>query len=283
MSLVTVGSVKGAPGVTTLSLLVATELGRRIESRRPRVVLVECDTSGGDLAPRLGLPGLPGIATLALAARRGLSTDLVLEHSQAVPGAPHVGLLAGVAGPEQGAAIGWLLGQLGRVLAAHELVAIVDTGRIRVDDPMAVELAHEALVSLLVSRSDPGSVLHLRVAADASRDRGFDPELVVIGDRPYSPSEVARATGLGLVGWLPDDAVATSMLLPPGPSDAIARHGNNGRSRPAARRDHSATPERRRYRASRDALASIVDALAARLGLSGPSRPWRRGREPAAR
>ena len=58
--LVAMVSVKGAPGVTTLAVGLAT--------RWPRgeAVVVEADPAGGDLSARFGLAHDPGLAAMAL-------------------------------------------------------------------------------------------------------------------------------------------------------------------------------------------------------------------------
>ncbi len=57
MKIVTLASVRGAPGVTTAALMLASTL--------PEAVLVEADLDGGVLAIRYGLGREPGLTTLA--------------------------------------------------------------------------------------------------------------------------------------------------------------------------------------------------------------------------
>lgn len=280
VSFVTFASVKGAPGVTTLSLLAACELARRLPGAEGRIVLAECDPSGGDLAPRLGLRGVPGLATLALAARGGLDTELLAAHSQAVPDAEGVRLLAGTAGPEQGRALAWLVEELAELFAAASGPAVVDLGRVRLGDPLTLGLNRAARASLLVSRCDTAAVLHLRSAIESVRKLGLSPSLVAVGNHPYAPEEVAAAAGCDLAGWLPEDAVAIAAL---GPSARAKRDARSGGGSPAAgpRRDHSASPARRRHRVARDQLAALVDGLGPLLGLSPPPRAWAWSRKAA--
>ena len=264
----TIGSVKGAPGVTTLGLLAAAELARRARQGDHDVLLAECDPSGGDLALRLGLKSVPGIATLALAARRGLTTDLLSEHTQAVPGAPGVRLLAGIAGPEQGRALEWLLEELAGMLAAAARPAVLDTGRLRLDLGASPLVGRLGAASLLVTRGDAGSVLHARSAAETLRRLGAPCELVAIGREPFAPAEVARAAGLPLAGWLPDDDASVRALLPSAGGGTGAALGDG------PRRAHSASPARRRQRVARDQVAALVDGLAGRLGLGRTTRAY---------
>lgn len=79
--LVVVGSVKGAPGVTTacMALAVAWPAGWQ-------PVVVEADPSGGDLAAGFSLAGEPGLVSLAAAARHAHHGAVLREHTQALPG-----------------------------------------------------------------------------------------------------------------------------------------------------------------------------------------------------
>ncbi|HSS91257.1 MAG TPA: hypothetical protein VLL69_18210, partial [Streptosporangiaceae bacterium] len=74
MALVAVASDKGAPGVTTASVVLAAVWPRP-------VLLAECDPAGGDLRYRFraadggGLDPGRGLLSLAVAARRGLRPE----------------------------------------------------------------------------------------------------------------------------------------------------------------------------------------------------------------
>jgi hypothetical protein len=45
---------------------------------------------------------------------------------------------------------------------------------------------------------------------------GLQPVLLLVGDRPYSAAEVAAATGLDVLGWLPFDPRSLNILLASG-------------------------------------------------------------------
>ena len=85
MTLVAFASTKASPGVTTLCQALA-----HTWPDPRRVVVVEADPSGGDLAARLELAPEPGLVSLAAAGRRGLSAAVVWDHVQ------HVGNRAGL-------------------------------------------------------------------------------------------------------------------------------------------------------------------------------------------
>ena len=93
MLTIAICSTKGSPGVTTL----ACALGAVWPAER-RVVVGECDPSGGDLAARFGLSAKRGMTSLVLEARRSLDTVMINldDHVQVVPGGLEV--LAGPTG-----------------------------------------------------------------------------------------------------------------------------------------------------------------------------------------
>ena len=127
MALIAVAADKGAPGVTTACVALAAVWPRP-------VLLAECDPAGGDLACRL--PGSGGgqldpgrgLLSLAVAGRRGIGPDQILEHTQKLSGGLDV--LAGVVTAEQGAGLELLWGPAGAALAQlRGLDVIADCGR----------------------------------------------------------------------------------------------------------------------------------------------------------
>src|SRR5438067_13781310 len=74
--LVVLGSVKDAPGATTLSV------GLVAGWPQPGAVLLEADPDGGDLAARFGHHPDPGLFSLAAAARSGTGAGLLRRHVQ---------------------------------------------------------------------------------------------------------------------------------------------------------------------------------------------------------
>lgn len=266
MTLVTVSTVKGAPGGSTVALLLARVVAATLDGGRTSV-LAECDLSGGDLAPRLGLPGVPGVASLALAARHGLTVDVLLAHTQASTGAERLRVLPGIAGPEQGMALSWILGDLGRAFADPSVVAVADLGRLRVGGDHADELRRTATTNLLVTTDDVASLLHARAAVESARQLGTTFEIVVTGERTRRLAQVSGATGADVVGAVRFDRVGLSLLLRPERSTAW-------RSSNVRRRTTGLTSD----------AASIVSSLRCRItpleeGPTPPAAP--RGGAPA--
>ena len=208
--LVAVGSVKGSPGVTTslAALAAAWPEGRRL-------LLAELDPAGGDLGVRFALAEEPSLVTLAAAGRRELDPDTLLDHTQALPAAPgrpeqeRVALLAPASSERTTAALGALRGRLPRVLAeleSHDV--LVDCGRLDLGSA-ALDALPVADAVLVLCRPTVGDVHHLAARLPGL---GRPVEVVVVGDRPYPPEEVAGVLEVPLAGVLPHDARAASTL-----------------------------------------------------------------------
>ena len=213
MRTVALVSAKGAPGVTTF----ACALGAIWPNGRD-VVVAECDPSGGDLAARFGLATDVGMTSLVVAVRHpGSTRDVSLdEHVRHLPGG--LSVLVGPVGADAGTALDRELAKTTLdVLAPSDVV--IDCGRF---DPRAVgqqQLLRHADLVLLLILPDAGGIAHGRWAADrllGPRDdsvhAGHQVRLVVVGDGPFRPIEVADSLGLDLFAVVPHDAAAASML-----------------------------------------------------------------------
>ncbi len=195
MALITVAAAKGSPGVTTTALAMG--------ALWPRQVLVaECDAAGADIPLRMSaddggvLDPERGLLSLAAAGRKGLSSDLVLAHSQRVLGGLEV--LVGARVPEQAAGLTNLWPQLGPALdgiPGYDVIA--DCGRIGVTTPQTTLIRASRLL-VLVCTIDPSSVLHTRErlvalapSLDPSSPVGTPIALAVIGE-PKARDAVAQ-------------------------------------------------------------------------------------------
>ena len=219
MSIVAFCSAKGAPGVTTLSCLVGAAWpdGRR-------VLVAECDPSGGDLAARFSLGARPGMTSLALALRRaGGAAGLVDRHVQRLPGGLEV--LVGPPGAEAAATIDSELGQVAATLADHEADFVVDCGRLVPSATGQSELLRQARIVVLVLRPDVAAAAHGRAAsarllgsgADAQipgahvASAGVGAHLVVAGSGKADAREIASVIGLPLLACVPADPAAAAV------------------------------------------------------------------------
>lgn len=205
--LLCLASLKGSPGVTTLAVALA--------ARWPqpwRRVLVEADPAGGDLAARYRLPVTPGLVSLAAAARRSTDPELVGEHAQLLPGGLPV-----VVGPTRAdqaraalttiAAADGQAGVLGSFTGRHDLVAVVDCGRLDPDSPAsAIVSAADQLLILARPRADELAHVADHLAAEHRGVPGGPARtrLLLVGPG-YPGAEVEREVGLAVAGSLPWD------------------------------------------------------------------------------
>ena len=203
MSLLALCSAHGSPGVTTTVLALAATWP---EDRR--CLVVEADPFGGVIGARYSLGDAPGLSSLAAVARRGLDREAVWSHIQELPGG--VSVLVGPASADEAHAV---LRDVAGVLAAWSMTqgdvdVIVDCGRFGPASPTLAVLL-EADVVMVATRP---SVDQLRPAAHrlASLEAaGAEVSLLLVGDSPYGPDEVAATLNVevaGVVGWDPRTA-----------------------------------------------------------------------------
>ncbi|MHB1713018.1 MAG: hypothetical protein ACYCV7_16780 [Acidimicrobiales bacterium] len=224
MTLAAFISVKGSPGVTTLACLVGATwpAGRR-------VVVAECDPSGGDLAARFSLSGKTGWLSLTALSRRDEAGVSVEPHLQQLPGGLEV--LVGFPG---GAAAGG--GQPARQVAERvlwhfardgEADVILDLGRLSCHEREPSPWLSLASTVCIVLRSDAASILHVQERSGPLQERcGNEASLVVVGSGPYSSAEIERFTEMRVAAEIPDDPVAAGVVtMGRGSERRLARSG----------------------------------------------------------
>lgn len=208
--LLTLASIKGSPGVTTLALALA--------ARWPgdaRAVLVECDPVGGDIAARFGLTLSPGLISLAAAARRASDLGVIWEHTQPLPGG-----LAAIVGPLRPDQAGTALRTLaaadgsGGVLAAAagrpDVTVIADCGRLDADSS-ALPVIAAADQMLLVVRPLRDELAHVAARLEEISHYAHRVGLLLAGIG-YSSTEVAAELGLPVLAMVPRDARTAARL-----------------------------------------------------------------------
>jgi len=208
VSVVALASVKGAPGVTTAALAVAASwpAGRRI-------LLVEADPFGGDLAPRYGSSVTGGLASLFAAARHPLVPESVWDHAHELPGGLPV--LFGLSGVRQAAANEHLWPAITTALADLDADVVVDVGRLLPDlDGGVRAVLGEADVVVVLCQSTLEAVVHLHNALPGlvAERRGRRLLVVPTGGGDYSPRDIATSLEVELAPALPDDPFAAAAL-----------------------------------------------------------------------
>ncbi len=221
MAIIALVGGKGSSGVTTTGLAFTLSWGSR-------VVLAECDPAGGSVQAgylRAELPGGRGLLPLAIAELRsdsladefwGQLVDLDAPHR-------HRLLLPGLGGPAQAGTLAPLWARLAVFFAQLEYHqpgydVIVDCGRLAVANP-PWPLLWAADAALVVVRPTLASTAASASVVEAVRQQLTEHAastsalgLLVLGDGPYAPTEVARQLQAPLVAHLPDDARTAATL-----------------------------------------------------------------------
>lgn len=228
--LIVFGSLKASPGVSTTALAVAA-----MWPQPARVLLVEADPAGGDLAAQFGLASEPNLVSLSAAARREHDVEIAFAHAQQLPGGLPV--IAAPCGAEQATgALRLLTGDgapLWANLSAHpDTVVLADCGRLDAWSPAHALLA-AADVALLVSRSNLAELSRLAGRLDALVARaaaaGTELGLVLAAGGGFERAEVRASMRLRVWAQMPDDARAAIVL-----SGGARRRGLAGLALPKA-------------------------------------------------
>ena len=205
MKVVTLASVRGAPGVTTTSLLLASTFAGG--------VVVEADLDGGVLAIRYGLGREPGLTTYAAAGPD--DGGGWRAHAQDAGGVP---VLVGPDVPSASAALWRTAGErITHELVGSDGVAVVDAGRLR--SPSPIVAASDLLAILVHPVAEQLVALTHLVPVLPQVVRG-QVGVVLVGDGPYRSSDVEGPIGVSVVGELPDDEDSAEALRTGGASRA---------------------------------------------------------------
>ncbi len=219
--IVSLSSVAGAPGVSSLTMLLAagwpaeyTATGSTSESpvRMGRVAL-ECDLDGGVYGARYGIGVEPGAATLVSRTRHSPSGAQEIDFfGRSVGDQAWV-----VPGPESAEAARQLWSGAGVAdsvaasIVQDDRVWFVDAGRAGSSSPIAPLLGNASL-SLLVCRADHEAVVQVPPRVKDLRSIGCSVGVVIVGKPPFPEHELSEFFDTSLLWTLPasDDLVALS-------------------------------------------------------------------------
>jgi MinD-like ATPase involved in chromosome partitioning or flagellar assembly len=199
VSILALASVKGSPGVTTTACLLGSTW-----PNADRVVVAECDPSGGDLSARFALSARQGWTSLAASIRRGASGPLG-EHLQTLPGGLRVLIGSRDSSPDCARLSRHFL-ERGREFTDGPWDIVVDVGRIVRGDGTQTSWLAVADRVILVLRTDAGAVIHAKSWADTlPSDLKGRLALVTVGAKGYPNREIEGFTSLSVIGHLPED------------------------------------------------------------------------------
>lgn len=181
--LVAVGSVSGAPGVTTTALALAAAWPLEVDGG-VRPVMVEADASGGDLMIRFELDASPSLLDVAAACAQPQPGSLLGAVRELPCGVRAVSSVPGRDPCRE--AVRMLSGVDGRrVLLGDEAArgtVIVDVGRVGPEAEPLVDAVDEVV---LVSRGGAESLTHVAGAELDKELRAQRLTLMVVGPCPY--------------------------------------------------------------------------------------------------
>lgn len=226
-------SLSGAPGVTTLSLALAS-----VWPDPDPVRVVEADASGGDVAVRWGLPTYPGLLEVAAAARPGQDLELPTDGIQVLPG----GLRVCVAPPtaERTAGALELLAHNPKALNGRgQGCTVVDLGRVAPGSVSTALLAAVDVAVLVV----PGEAAHLKRVKEAVPDLFVHAPRVglAVVDAERSAAEITHAVGLPVWALVPHDPKTARFLVGRGEVRRVHRRPLIKAARTLAQHLHSHT------------------------------------------
>lgn len=206
--LVALGSVKGSPGVTTVTVGLAA--GWPMRPGGMPVVAVEADPAGGSIAGWYELPAVSGgLVTWAAQARSG-RTGLA-GHVRQLPGGVDVVAAPVDATAARGAVE--VLAAAGAVSSvASSVTVLADVGRLDVGSA-AGPLVGGADLLVVVARPEPVELA--RVAArEAQLTAAGRREcvLLLVGEPAWPVDRVADSVGLPVLGVMPDDPRGAALI-----------------------------------------------------------------------
>ncbi|WP_093484949.1 MULTISPECIES: hypothetical protein [unclassified Streptomyces] len=211
--LVVVGSVTGAPGVTTTALSLAAAWPPEADGG-VRPVVVEADGSGGDLMMRFGLPVAPSLLDVAAAVGKPQPGSLLGAAGELPFG---VRVVAAVPGRRPCTEAVRLLATDGgrRVLLGAEGdqgTVLLDAGRLG-DDVAALLRTADQVV--LVARGGVEPLTHVSTYGLDAETFAGRLTLAVVGPCPYPQHEITGSLGIDRVVFLPwDGKCVTAMNRP---------------------------------------------------------------------
>lgn len=192
--IVTLGSVRGSPGVTSWCLLLAAAWPEAFGSER---VVLEADVDGGVLGARYGLGVEPGAVSLIASLRHSGDEVPVTEHGREA--APGLWLVPGPESGEQAHSV-WsgTAGQVAPRLAGDDRVWLVDAGRLSPSSP-TIPLAEWSNLAMVVCRAGPEDLVQVPGRVAAMQQHAATVGVLLVGKPPYDRSELIEFFGTARV------------------------------------------------------------------------------------
>lgn len=189
--IVSVGSIRGAPGATSWALLLGAAWPRELSARR---VVLEADPAGGVIGARYGLGVEPGAVRMVTGMRRNGDSSIQLEEV-AREIEPDLFVVPGPESGEQARPV-WREGArsvAGR-LAMDESVWLVDIGRTDETNP-SLAFVDDAALTVVVIGSRQEDLVQLPTRVAALRERCERVAVIVSGSCAFGSEDVRQFCG----------------------------------------------------------------------------------------
>jgi hypothetical protein len=205
MTVITIGSVAGSPGATSLALALAA-------AWPSRCLVIDADPDGGRLAARCDVPVRPGLTELAGAARTGLNDAAdVWRFAQRAPSGIDV-VVAHPAAEQVASALRAASVPIADALARlDDTDVLVDVGRVR-PGTLAAALLSAADRRIVVTGTRLDDTVALTHRLDLLDGFG-GADIVVGGGGEYSASELAHVLGRPVLSTRPGRRTRRSTAL----------------------------------------------------------------------
>jgi hypothetical protein len=184
--IVTLGSIRGAPGVTSWAVLLAAAWPPEFQIER---VVLEADPAGGVLGARYELGVEPGVAAFLASLRRNDAELLDVEPFARIVD-NHVWVMPGPETGERARAV-WVAASDATAmrLAADRRIWFVDAGRLEEMNP-ALKLVDASALTVLVVGPRSEDLVQVPTRVESLRRRCSTIALLVCGKTPFSVDDL---------------------------------------------------------------------------------------------
>lgn len=200
--IITLGSVRGAPGVSAWSMLLAAAWPETSDVDR---VVLEADVDGGVAGARYGVGVEPGADVLVADLRHVGDPSLPLQTAGRALG-DHAWLVPGPESAEASRRL-WSADRAAPAVAASlsrdgDRVWLCDVGRVIPSSPTAPFLAASSLM-LLFCRDHPADLVQVPSRVELLRQLAVEVGVVVVGSPSYDRGELSTFFGCRQVWVVP--------------------------------------------------------------------------------
>ena len=210
--IITLGSIRGAPGVTSWAVLLAAAWPPTNDVER---VVLEADPAGGVLGARYEIGVEPGLPQFLAGLRRSENPTPDIDRCARLVSDGVWIIPAPETGERTRAVLGAVTDDTARQLATDQRIWFVDAGRLDDTNP-SLTLANQASLGVLVVGARTEDLVQVPTCVERLRKRCERTGLIVSGRTPFSESELlefSSADRVWIVGDRNDLAAGAALAL----------------------------------------------------------------------